>query len=33
MTQEFDIPTWKWEVIYMDFITGLPNTHRQHDYI
>ena len=23
MTQEIDIPTWKWDVIYMDFITGL----------
>ena len=22
MTQEIDIPTWKWDVINMDFITG-----------
>ena len=22
MTQEIDIPTWKWDVIYMDFIKG-----------
>ncbi|WMV26392.1 hypothetical protein MTR67_019777 [Solanum verrucosum] len=33
MTQEINIPTWKWEVINMDFITGLPHTRRQHDSI
>ena len=33
MTQKIDIPTWKWEVINMDFITGLPHTRRQHDSI
>ncbi|KAH0748340.1 hypothetical protein KY290_027572 [Solanum tuberosum] len=33
MTQDIDIPTWKWEVINMDFITGLPGTRRQHDSI
>ncbi|KAH0689070.1 hypothetical protein KY289_016428 [Solanum tuberosum] len=33
MTQEIDIPTWKWELINMDFITGLPCTRRQHDSI
>ena len=33
MTQEIDIPTWKWEVINMDLITGLPRTRRQHDSI
>jgi len=33
MTQEIDIPTWKWEVINMDFITGLPCSCRQHDSI
>ncbi|KAH0689166.1 hypothetical protein KY289_016524 [Solanum tuberosum] len=33
MTQEIDIPTWKWEVINMDFITGLPRTRRHHDSI
>ena len=33
MTQEIDIPTWKWDVINMDFITGLPRTHRQHDSV
>ena len=33
MTQEIDIPTWKWDVINMDFITGLPRIRRQHDSI
>ncbi|WMV42033.1 hypothetical protein MTR67_035418, partial [Solanum verrucosum] len=33
MTQEINIPTWKWEVINMDFITDLPRTPRQHDSI
>ena len=33
MTQEIDIPTWKWDVINMDFITGLPRTCKQHDFI
>lgn len=27
------IPEWKWEVISMDFITGLPKTVKQHDSI
>ncbi|WMV50937.1 hypothetical protein MTR67_044322 [Solanum verrucosum] len=31
--QEIDIPTWKWEVINMDFIIGLPHTCRHHDFI
>ena len=33
MTQDIDIPTWKWDVINMDFITGLPRTRRKHDSI
>ena len=33
MTQEIDIPTWKWDVINMDFITWLPRTHIKHDSI
>ena len=33
MTQEIDIATWKWDVINMDFIIGLPCTHKQHDSI
>ena len=28
-----DIPTWKLEVIHMDFITGLPRTREQLDSI
>ena len=27
------IPEWKWEVVIMDFITGLPITNKQHDSI
>ncbi|KAH0682275.1 hypothetical protein KY289_020027 [Solanum tuberosum] len=33
MTQEINILTWKWEVINMDFIIGLPRTRTQHDSI
>ena len=33
MTQEIDIPTWKWNVVNIDFIIGLPRTRRQHDSI
>ena len=33
MTQYIDIPTWKWDVINMNFITGLPRSRRQHDSI
>ena len=29
----FPVLEWKWEVISMDFITGLPMTWRQHDSI
>ncbi|WMV30354.1 hypothetical protein MTR67_023739 [Solanum verrucosum] len=28
MTQEIDIPTWKWEVINMDFITEWKGVHK-----
>ena len=30
MTQEIDIPTCKWDIINMDFITRLPHTRSQH---
>ena len=33
MTRQIDIPTWKWEVINMNFITVLPCTCRTHDLI
>ena len=33
MTQDINVPTWKWEVINMDLITGLPHTRRQRDSI
>ena len=34
MTPEIDIPTWKWDVINMNFITRLrPCTRRHHDSI
>ncbi|XP_027767759.1 uncharacterized protein LOC114074037 [Solanum pennellii] len=31
--QEIELPTWKWEMINMDFITGLPRTQRMYDSI
>ena len=27
------IPEWKWDVVTMDFITGLPRTSKKHDSI
>ena len=33
MTQEINIPTWKWDVISKDFIIRLPRTRKQHESI
>ena len=33
LLQPLPIPEWKWEVIYLDFITRFPLTKKQHDSI
>jgi hypothetical protein len=33
LLQPIQIPEWKWEVISMDLIIGLPKTVKQHDAI
>ena len=33
LAQEIEIPTWKWEVINMDFVVGLPKSKRHFDSI
>ncbi|WMV59092.1 hypothetical protein MTR67_052477 [Solanum verrucosum] len=33
MAQNIELSEWKWEMINMEFITGLPRSRRQHDSI
>nr|XP_016455770.1 PREDICTED: uncharacterized protein LOC107779799 [Nicotiana tabacum] len=33
LTQCIELPLWKWDMINMDFITGLPRTPRRYDSI
>ncbi|WMV24814.1 hypothetical protein MTR67_018199 [Solanum verrucosum] len=33
LSQDINIPTWKWEDVDMDFVVGLPRTRRKHNSI
>jgi hypothetical protein len=33
LLQHLSVPSWKWDDISMDFISGLPTTQKGHDLI
>lgn len=33
LTQDIQVPSWKWENINKDFVMGVPQTRRQNDII
>ena len=30
LLQEIQVPTWKWEIVNMDFVVSMPRTQRKH---
>ena len=33
LLQQLPIPKWKWDMIVMDFVTGLPRTTKAYDVV